>query len=589
MFSRFARIRPYLRANRKTLGLGLVALVIANYLDVRLLIRLGQLTDALTGRVSERSSASLLAPRELLGLIFLTIAFAAIARFWMRKLIIGMSREVEYSFRNDLFAHLQKLSPSFYEKYPTGDLMARSTNDLEAVRLVIGPALMYLTSVSVMLPISLVAMVSLSGKLTLATFVPLLMLAPVFYFFSSRIHVRFMKVQETFSSVTSRVQEIVAGIRVLKAYAREDQEADRFADLSNEYVHDNIELTKIQAFFLPMMTLIVGTSLIAVIWGGGRLMISGELSEGPLISFFLLMQANIWPLAAVGWVFSLVERGAASMKRLDKLFEAEPDIVSGGASVPPRAVAGLEIEIRDLSFTYPRASTPSLNNLSVRLEPGHTLGLTGPVGCGKSTLAMLLARRYNPPRGSILIDGIDILDWPLDVYRSRISIVDQEPFVFSDTIGANIGYALNGRTNGRVAEVSDIAKISGEIEALPAGYDTLLGERGINLSGGQRQRTALARALAVDPQLLILDDALAAVDTHTEEQILSGLHKFMANRTTILISHRIRTVSVADQILYLKDGLVEDSGTHEELMSREGEYWKLAQQQRIAEEIEETA
>lgn len=569
--------------------LGAVALVAANLLDVNLLVLLGLATDMLSwdsGPVSFLQAPTIYL---LLMTVVATVLGGGLARFWMRRLIIGVSREIEFKLRNDLFAHFQALSPQFYKKLPTGDLMARATNDLEAVRMVVGPALMYMSSVVVMLPMSLYAMIRISPRLTAITWLPLLLLAPLFYFFSSRIHRRFMLVQESYSDLSTRVQEFLTGIRVVKAYAREEAEAKRFEELSRDYVFQNVELTKLQSFFIPMMALFVGCSLLALVWGGSAMIVSGGITHGNFISMFLLMQANIWPMAALGWVFSLLERGAASMGRIDQLFEAKPELVDGSARIEGIGTDGMELEIRDLTFRYPDTETPVLENITVRLGAGQILGITGPVGCGKSTLAILLARRFNPPRGTILIDGIDLLDWPLETYRRRVSIVDQEPFIFSDTIRANVGYGVRDDTNEIVERMSGIAKLAEEVEGFPLGYETMLGERGINLSGGQRQRTALARALAVDPQLLILDDALSAVDTHTEEQILDGLRGVMKGRTTVLISHRIRTVSIADHILYLEDGRITEEGTHAELIALGGQYWGLARRQRLAEEIEATA
>jgi ATP-binding cassette subfamily B protein len=541
-----------------------------------------------------------------------TAVGAGLARYWMRRLIIGASRHVEFEFRNDFFAHLLRLSPSFYDRHRTGDLMSRSTTDMDAIRTVIGPCIMYIANTMVLAPLTVVKMMQISPALTAICWLPLLLLIPLVFYFKQRINLRYKRVQELMSDLSTDVQETLGGIRVIKTYAREDRRAGTFDAISGQYVEANMHLARLQSVLMPLLEVVIGLSLLALIAAGsvmiirqnapGAVVAGAGLTLGDLMTFFLLLNHNIWPIAAFGWVLAQIERGSASMARVEEIYRQQPEIVepaapaSGGNGDGRRAVQGA-IELRDLTFAHPGAAQPSLRDLSLTIPAGMTLGVTGPVGCGKSTLAALVARRYNPPRGTVFIDGGDILDWPVEDLRRCIGIVDQEPFLFSDSIAANVGFGVVGASESTNAEALEqrvlaaafTAQLSGDVESFPHAYQTILGERGINLSGGQRQRTALARALARDPALLILDDALAAVDTHTEEAILGGLRKLLGSRTTILISHRISTMSLADRIAYLEDGRLVEEGTHEELLALKGHYWQLAERQKLAEEIEKTA
>lgn len=588
----FKRIYPYLWKYWPALLGGFACLVVTNYLEIRVAVLLGAGIDLLAFDMGPFIPMQ----RVLLaGFVGLTAALAfssALARFWMRQLIIGVSRHVEFDFRNDFFAHLLRLSASFYDRFRTGDLMSRATSDMEAIRMVIGPSAMYLANSIVILPLTIFQMWRLSPLLTGLCWAPLLLIIPHFYFFSRRIHRRFKRTQEQMSDLSASVQESLSGARVIKVYSREAQQAAGFDALSQQYVDENLALSKLQAIFIPTLTLIVGLALLMLLWGGSLLIIHGQLTIGSLVTFFVLLMANIWPMAAFGWVLAQLERGSASMARVEEILRQQPEVQDqpGASAAAPRLKG--RIEVRDLTFTFPGAATPSLKNISLEIPVGGALGLTGPVGCGKSTLAALLARRYNPPRGAVLLDGIDVLDWPVAELRRQIGIVDQEPFLFSDTIEANIGYGLDGASPDEIKRIARraaaVAQLDQDIQNFPHGYETILGERGINLSGGQRQRAALARALARDPALLILDDALAAVDTHTEAAILKGLKQLLGGRTTILISHRIQTVSLADTIVYLEHGEIREMGTHEELMALRGHYYALAQRQKLAEEIAQT-
>jgi ATP-binding cassette subfamily B protein len=519
----------------------------------------------------------------------------------MRRLIIDASRHVEYHFRNDFFAHLLRLSPSFYDRYRTGDLMSRATVDMDAIRTVIGPCIMYMANTLALIPMTMAKMMAISPLLMLVCWLPLMLLMPLVFFFKQRINARYRRVQELMSDLSANAQETLSGIRVVKSHAREEDRSATFDGISAAYVAANMRLARLQSVFMPLLEVVVGLSLLALVAGGSVMIIRGRLTIGDLMTFFLLLGRSIWPIATLGWVLAQLERGAASMARVEEILRQKPEIGEPlaacggdgrGATTPERRLEG-RIELRALTFAYPGATRPSLKGLTLTAPAGTTLGVTGPVGCGKSTLAALLARRYNPPRGTVLLDGVDILDWPVAALRRRIGIVDQEPFLFSDTIEANIAFGLEGTDGDGLKRISQAAartaQLERDIQGFPHAYQTLLGERGINLSGGQRQRAALARALARDPALLILDDALASVDTQTEEAILRGLSEFLGTRTTILISHRVSTMQLADRIVYLEDGELIEEGTHEELLARRGRYWTLAERQKLAEEIEKTA
>ncbi|OPZ07997.1 MAG: putative multidrug resistance ABC transporter ATP-binding/permease protein YheI [candidate division BRC1 bacterium ADurb.BinA292] len=566
MFRRFDRLKPYLWRHRNPLLLGMACLVASNYLDIRIAVMLGAGIDAVGLPAGPFGAVK----AELLT-IFLLVTLvlgigAGVTRFYMRRLIINTSRNVEYEFRNDLFGHLLRLPASFYDRFRTGDVMARATSDIEAIRMVLGPAIMYVANSLVLFPMAVWQMAVISMRLMLLCFVPMLLVIPVVYYFRSRINIRARLVQEANSDLSANVQENLSGMRVIKVYAREQTQAEAFDRLSQRYVKANMDLVRLQAVFFPALSLMIGGVVAMLLLGGGVMIIRGTLTLGAIITFFALLMTCIWPLAAFGWIMAQLERGAASMKRVNEIFEAAPE-----ASDEPEAAA------EDLA-----AGAPAIAPV-----------MRGEVGCGKSTLAHLLMRRYDPPRGALFIDGRDILDWPIAALRRQIGIVDQEPFLFSDTIAANVAFGVAEqeaeRLAPRIERVTRVAQLDDEVRGFPQGYETILGERGINLSGGQRQRSALARALARDPALLILDDALAAVDTHTEEAILRGLRELLGQRTTLIISHRISTVSLADRIVYLEAGRVAEQGTHEELLARRGKYWMLAQRQRLAEEIGRTA
>ncbi len=598
MSRKFKTLYPYLWRHRLALGGGFICLVAANYLEVQVAVLLGNGVDIAAFNLGHFSALQIAALK-----IFVVISlglgfFGAVLRYYMRDWIIGASRHIETQLRDDIFHHLVRQSPAFYDRFRTGDLMSRATSDVEAVRTVVGPSIMYMTNTLAMLPLALFQMLRISITLTILCFVPMLLIGPVFYFFKRGIHERFRRTQELMSDLSANIQENLAGVRIIKVHAREDQQAERFHEISWQYVLQNLRLAKLQSIFIPLLGTLVGMGMLALLWGGGWLILRGELTIGSLVTFFVMLMASVWPLITFGWVLSQLERGAASLKRIEDILHAPREIEDRATTLQTVPPLRGSIEFRHLTFTYPTASASALKDISFHIPPGTTLGLTGPVGCGKSTIAALLARRYNPPRGTVFVDGIDLLDWPIDALRRQLGIVDQEPFLFSDSIEANILFGVDenaarqtqaGNATQLAQHCARVAQLDEDVSQFPHGYETLLGERGINLSGGQRQRAALARALARNPALLILDDALAAVDTHTEEAILRGLRELLGARTTILISHRISTMSLADIIVYLESGELMEMGSHEELLARRGAYWALAQRQLLAEQIEETA
>ena len=594
MIRRFKRLFPYLRRHAGAMTLGMICLFLGNYFEITMAVLFGMAVDSLSVNLGPLKGLEGSFLNIFIGLTLAMGLAAAFFRFWMRRLIIGVSRHIEFEFRNDFFAHLLKLPAAVYDRRRTGDIMSRATSDMDAVRMVIGPAIMYLANTLVMLPMAIFKMAQLSPMLTLICMAPMLIIAPIFYFFKRHIHDRSLRTQELMSDLSAFIQETFSGIRVVKVHARESDQAAKFNAVSTEYVGESLRLAMLQAVFMPLLMIVVSLSVLALLWGGSYLIIAGSVSIGALFTFFTLLMASIFPMIAIGWVLSLLERGAASMERIDEVFN-EPLEIRDHATTQ-RELPELEglIEFRAMTFQYEEAEKPALIDVNLTIEAGTTLGITGPIGCGKSTLAALVARRYSPPRGTLLIDGVDILDWPVEGLRARIGVVDQEPFLFSDTIEANILYgvdpvSLNGNAHARARQAAEIAQLEGDLSQLPHGFETILGERGINLSGGQRQRTALARALAREPRMLLLDDALAAVDTHTEEAILRGLRTVLGRSTTLIVSHRISTVSLADRIVYLEGGRIIEQGTHEELIELGGKYWTLARKQQLAEEIERTA
>lgn len=504
-------------------------------------------------------------------------------RYQMRLIIIGASRGIEYDLRNDFFAHLQRLPVGYFHANRTGDLMSRATNDLSAVRMMIGPAVMYLSSTLLTAMVSLMFMFSLDARLTLIALIPLPLVSIAVNMLGSAIHKGFEEVQAKLSEMSAVVQESLTGVRVVRAYGQEEPEVERFRLANQDLLEHNRHLIQLQGMFFPSMSLFLGFGALLTLWFGSRDVIQGRITIGELVAFNAYLAMLSWPMIAFGWVTNLLQRGKASWERMLTVMDTEPAIRDRAAGKKgPQQIQGA-IEFRDLTFAY--NGRPVLSHVSLHIHPGQTVALVGATGSGKSTLVNLIPRLHDPPPGTVFIDGVDVREIPLAVLRASIGFVPQEPFLFSDTLADNIAFGSPGREDETVRAAAAVARLDKDAEDFPRGYETMVGERGITLSGGQKQRAALARAVLVDPRILVLDDALSAVDTYTEEEILSRLRHVMRQRTSIVISHRISTVRDADRIVVLDEGRLVEQGTHEELVRLGGIYAELYKKQLLEEEL----
>jgi len=506
-------------------------------------------------------------------------------QFLTRAIVIGVSREIEFDLRNDLFRHLEGLSYSFYQRTRTGDIMARATNDLNAVRMLLGPAIMYSANTIVFTAGALAFMLSISPKLTIYAFLPLPVVSIVVQYFGRRIHERFERIQAMFSDISARAQENFSGVRVVRAYVQEEPEIAGFEGSNREYIARSIKLVRLMGMLWPTLETMLGLAIVLVLWLGGREVLGGRITVGDFVAFNTYMVQLTWPVIALGWVINIFQRGTASLGRIHQLMEERPEITDSPSVVARKYSLNGDISFRNLSFRYER--TPVLEHVDLDIPSGSSLAIVGPTGSGKTTLVSLIPRIYDAPAGTILIDGKPIREYPLTELRRNIGFVPQETFLFSDTIRENIAFGVEHATDEDVSWAATAANIAGDIEAFPEKYKTLVGERGITLSGGQKQRVAIARALIRSPRILILDDALSSVDTQTEDKILNHLREVMKGRTTIFISHRVSTVRNADRIAVLHGGRVVEIGTHDELLARNGYYTDLYNKQLLEEELAE--
>jgi ATP-binding cassette subfamily B protein len=593
------RLLPYLRKYKRTLLWGLLTVVMSNVFTVFQPKIVGNAIDKLKIGLETKNidGTSLLIYAAVLVALNL---IAGIFTYLTRQTIIVVSRHIEFDLRNDFLKHIQKLSLSYFQNTPTGDLMAHATNDIGSVRNVVGPGIMYPSDTIMTLSMVLVMMFLTDWQLTLYTLIPMPLVSYAVYKLGKQIHKKFEERQEQFSLLTTRAQENLSGIRIVKAYVREEYEIDRFKKLSWEYLKKNLVLAKIQSILWPLMFTLVGSSLVITVYVGGLQVINGEISIGTLTAFFGYLTLLIWPMIAFGWVTNLLQQGAASMGRLMKIMDTTPDIQDTEKTDDSIKEIQGSIEFRNVFFTHKNVDAPTLKNINIKIPQGTTIAIVGYTGSGKSTIINLIPRLYDVTDGELLIDGINIKKIPLEVLRSNIGYVQQETFLFSDTLNENILYGIleneeekirDGKWNDGVMEdvvaAADVSQIAKDVREFPKEYETMLGERGITLSGGQKQRTSIARAVMRNPKILILDDALSAVDTYTEEEILKRLRNVMKDRTSIIISHRISTVKDADLIVVLNNGEIVERGNHDELVAIGGIYADLYEKQLLEEELEQ--
>jgi ATP-binding cassette, subfamily B, multidrug efflux pump len=577
------RLLPYVLRYRRAFAIGLACVLVTTAVQLASPWILKHAIDDLATSVT-RQKLALYA-----GLLLAVACVSAVFRYLMRRVLIGASRDIEYDLRNDFYARLQRMPLGYYQARRTGDLMSRATNDLNAVRMMVGPAIMYSSNTLLVFVVAIVLMATIDARLTLIALLPLPLVSISVKYFGSAIHSRFERIQAQLSDLSAVVQEALAGVRVVRAYGQEQAELRRFRTANEEYVRRNRGLIRLQGAFFPSMTLFLGFGALLVLWMGSREVIRGRISLGDFVAFNAYLVMLSWPMIAFGWVTNILQRGLASWKRMLEVLDAVPDIddryvTPAGRALTPRG----RIELRHLTFRYPGHDAAVLDDVSLTIGEGTTTAFVGATGSGKSTLLSLLARLHDPPAGSVFLDGIDVREVPLATLRGAIGFVPQEPFLFSDSIAGNVAFGVGGDLadlEPRIRQAAAVARLDVDVSGFPKGYETMVGERGITLSGGQKQRTAIARAVMTDAPVLVLDDAMSAVDTYTEEEILARLRAVMRERTAILVSHRVSTVRGADQIVVLDRGRVAERGTHDELVAGGGLYAELYRKQLLEEEL----
>jgi ATP-binding cassette, subfamily B, multidrug efflux pump len=577
---------PYLRKYRGSYFIGTICVFINNGVWILFPLVLRHAVDGLQAGVTREKLLTY--SLELMGVA----AIKGIFQFLTRWIVIGISREIEFDLRNDLFRHLESLSYSYYQRTRTGDIMARATNDLNAVRMLLGPAIMYSANTIVFTAGALAFMLSISPRLTFYAFLPLPLVSITVQYFGKQIHERFEKIQAMFSEISARAQENFSGARVIRAYVQEEPEIAAFETSNREYINRSLKLVRLMGMLWPTLETMLGLAIVLVLWLGGREVLYGRMTVGGFVAFNTYMVQLTWPVIALGWVINIFQRGTASMGRINEILVEQPEIEdsptikaqAAGEGARAKQIRG-EIEFRGLNFAY--NGVPVLHDINLRIPEGSSLAIVGPTGSGKTTLVSLIPRIYDAVPGAVCIDGKPLREFSLEPLRRQIGFVPQETFLFSETVRENIAFGKDDATDEEVRSAAEAANIAQDIEEFPEKYRTLVGERGITLSGGQKQRTAIARAIIRNPRILILDDALSSVDTHTEDKILNHLREVMHNRTTIFISHRVSTVRNADQIAVLHAGRIVERGTHDELLARNGYYSDLYNKQLLEEELAE--
>ena len=577
------RALPYARPYRRPIAFGLLLVALSNVAGILLPWLLGRAIDAMS-----RDGISMRLIVEQAALIVGTAIASGTARYGMRQLLNGVSRRIEVDLRDDVFDHMLHLDARFFGRMPTGELMSRLTNDTQAVRMAIGPGIMYMMNTAVTAVLALAVMIGYNPRLTLFSVLPMLLLPPVMVYFGRAIHRRFERIQQHFGVLSTMVQENLSGVRIVRAYGQESAQEAEFEALNQEYFDRNMALARTSALFHPLLAGLTGIGILTVLWLGGLDVMAGRNTPGEFVAFFFYLGQLAWPMIAIGWVINLFQRGAASMGRIALILDTEPAVPEAEHPVTISEPRG-EVEFRDVWFRYPGTERDVLRGVSFRIPAAETAAIVGPTGSGKSTIVSLLTRRHDPTHGHVLFDGVPLDQISFDQLRALIALVPQDAFVFSDTIGENIALGLphGVARNGRIEHAADVARLSETIAGFPEGFNTRLGERGVNLSGGQRQRATLARAIARDARVLILDDSLSAVDTQTETEILRGLSDVIARRTALIISHRVSAVMNADRIFVLDNGTISERGTHAQLVESRGLYASLLRRQLLSDTLDD--